>query len=84
MMKLSDYVAQFVAKQCQLEKLFLLPGGGCMHLVDSFGQCDATRYYLRNPSLARIARYLCGSVCERYFNRLLRLPTILSNPLRDA
>lgn len=36
MIKLSDYVVQFIAAS-GIKKLFLLPGGGCMHLVDSFG-----------------------------------------------
>jgi acetolactate synthase I/II/III large subunit len=35
-MKLSDYVMQFVADQ-GLKHVFLLPGGGCLHLVDSLG-----------------------------------------------
>jgi len=39
MMKVSDYVAQFIA-DCKVRKVFLLPGGGCMHLVDSFGRCQ--------------------------------------------
>ena len=33
-MKLSDYVADFVAGQ-GVRHIFLLPGGGCMHLADS-------------------------------------------------
>ena len=36
-MKLSDYVIGFVA-DLGVKHLFLLPGGGCMHLVDSAGQ----------------------------------------------
>ncbi len=36
-MKLSDYVADFLVRR-GLRHLFLLPGGGCMHLVDSVGQ----------------------------------------------
>lgn len=38
MIKLSDYVAKFIAN-CKIKNVFLLPGGGCMHLVDSFGHC---------------------------------------------
>lgn len=38
MIKLSDYVMQFVAAQ-GVRHVFLLPGGGCMHLVDSLGRC---------------------------------------------
>ena len=36
-MKLSDYVAAFIAAQ-GVKHVFLLPGGGCMHLVDSVGK----------------------------------------------
>ena len=36
MIKLSDYVFKFVAA-LGVQKVFLLPGGGCMHLVDSLG-----------------------------------------------
>lgn len=37
MIKLSDYVFDFVAK-IRVKHVFLLPGGGCMHLVDSLGK----------------------------------------------
>jgi len=36
-MKLSDFVANFIAQQ-QVKQVFLLPGGGNMHLVDSVGK----------------------------------------------
>ena len=36
MVKLSDYVIDFVAK-LGVKHVFMLPGGGCMHLVDSLG-----------------------------------------------
>ena len=35
--KLSDYVFRFLAG-AGIKDVFLLPGGGCMHLVDSLGQ----------------------------------------------
>lgn len=37
MVKLSDYVIDFVARQ-NVKHIFMLPGGGCMHLVDSVGR----------------------------------------------
>lgn len=37
MIKLSDYVIQFV-EHLGVDHLFLLPGGGCMHLLDSAGK----------------------------------------------
>ncbi len=36
-MKLSDYVAQFVTA-LQVKQVFLISGGGMMHLLDSFGK----------------------------------------------
>lgn len=42
-MKLSDYVSSFIAGQ-GVGHVFLLPGGGCMHLVDSVGKEPGLRY----------------------------------------
>lgn len=38
MIKLSDYIFQQIAKE-GVRHVFMLPGGGCMHLVDSLGRC---------------------------------------------
>lgn len=38
-MKLSDYVVQFIERR-GIKDIFLLPGGGCIHLVDSIGKSD--------------------------------------------
>jgi len=43
MIKLSDYVMKFIARQ-RVKHVFLLPGGGCMHLVDSLGQRPDLKY----------------------------------------
>jgi len=43
MIKLSDYIFQFIAG-LNVEHVFLLPGGGCMHLVDSLGKCRDLEY----------------------------------------
>lgn len=37
MIKVSDYIMKFVA-DLGVKHVFMLPGGGCMHLVDSLGQ----------------------------------------------
>ena len=42
-MKLSDYVFDFVAR-AGVRDVFMLPGGGCMHLVDSLGSHPGLRY----------------------------------------
>lgn len=42
-MKLSDYVIQFLVEK-GVKDVFMLPGGGCMHLVDSLGKNKAIDY----------------------------------------
>ena len=41
--KVSDYVFKFLAGS-GVKDVFLLPGGGCMHLVDSLGQREDIKY----------------------------------------
>ncbi len=43
MQKLSDYVIQFVAEQ-GVKHVFLVTGGGAMHLNDSLGRCKEIEY----------------------------------------
>jgi acetolactate synthase-1/2/3 large subunit len=43
MMKLSDYVMRFIAEM-GVKHVFMLPGGGAMHLNDSLGQCKELEY----------------------------------------
>jgi len=43
MIKLSDYVMDFLA-DLGVDTVFLLPGGGCMHLVDSLGRNKRLNY----------------------------------------
>jgi acetolactate synthase-1/2/3 large subunit len=42
-MKLSDYVMRVVADQ-GVRHVFMLPGGGAMHLNDSLGRCDGLEF----------------------------------------
>lgn len=42
MIKLSDYLIQRIAKE--VNHIFMLVGGGCMHLVDSVGRCQDLKY----------------------------------------
>ena len=42
-MKLSDYLWDFIADQ-GVKHVFMVPGGGCMHLVDSLGQNKRLTY----------------------------------------
>lgn len=52
-MKLSDYLFQFLAKK-DVKHVFMLPGGGAMHLNDSLGRCQAIEYtcFLHEQALA--------------------------------
>jgi len=43
MMKLSDYMVKFLEDH-GISDVFMLTGGGCMHLVDSFGKSKKIRY----------------------------------------
>ena len=45
MMKLSDFVIQFIERQ-NVKHIFLLPGGGCMHLIDSVGRSKKLKYII--------------------------------------
>lgn len=51
--KLSDYVMRFLAGK-GVKQLFMLPGGGAMHLDDSLGRCAALEYtcFLHEQALA--------------------------------
>lgn len=42
-MKLSDYVVSFFEQQ-NVKDMFMVTGGGCMHLVNSFGSSKKIRY----------------------------------------
>jgi len=43
MIKLSDYIMQFLVAR-GVRQVFMLPGGGAMHLDDSLGRCQELKY----------------------------------------
>ena len=53
-MKLSDYVMQFIKEQVA-DSVFLMSGGGIMHLVDSLGKSDLHAYCCHHEQAATIA-----------------------------
>jgi len=59
MIKLSDYVIQRIAKE-GVRHVFLLPGGGCMHLIDSIGQCKDITY------IANLHEQACAIGADAY------------------
>lgn len=66
MIKLSDYVFQFIANQ-GVKHVFMLPGGGAMHLVDSLGKCSNIEYVC---NLHEQAATIAAEAYGRYTNNL--------------
>lgn len=58
-MKLSDYIFQFIAAQ-GVKHVFMLPGGGAMHLVDSLGRCKDIEY------ICNLHEQACAIAAEAY------------------
>ena len=65
-MKLSDYVMDFLAER-GLRHMFLLPGGGCMHLVDSVGRNERITYV---PCLHEQAASIAAESYAQHTNNL--------------
>lgn len=42
--KVSDYIFEFLRDRAGVDTVFMLPGGGCMHLVDSLGKTTGVKY----------------------------------------
>jgi acetolactate synthase-1/2/3 large subunit len=66
MMKLSDYVIDRVA-QCGVRHVFMLPGGGCMHLVDSLGRSGRLQFVC---NLHEQASAIAADAYGQYTNNL--------------
>ncbi|MDA8078183.1 MAG: thiamine pyrophosphate-binding protein [Nitrospiraceae bacterium] len=66
MRKLSDYVFDFVAGQ-GVKHVFMLPGGGAMHLVDSLGRNRKLTYIC---NLHEQACAVAADACSQYTNNL--------------
>jgi acetolactate synthase-1/2/3 large subunit len=58
-MKLSDYVVDFIA-QLGVRHVFMLPGGGAMHLNDSLGKCRKLTY------VCNLHEQACAIAAEAY------------------
>jgi acetolactate synthase I/II/III large subunit len=66
MVKLSDYVMEYIAK-LGVRQVFMLPGGGCMHLVDSLGRNKALRFIV---NLHEQASVIAADAYSQYTNNL--------------
>ena len=58
-MKLSDYVMDFIVHQ-GVRQVFMLPGGGAMHLNDSLGRCSGLKY------VCNLHEQACAIAAEAY------------------
>jgi len=59
MIKLSDYVIQFI-ENLGVKHIFLLPGGGSMHLVDSVGKSEKLDY------VCNLHEQVCAIAADAY------------------
>lgn len=66
MKKLSDYIFQYLAEQ-EVKHVFLLSGGGCMHLVDSLGRNQEIEYV---PCLHEQVASIAAGAYAQYTNDL--------------
>ena len=70
MKKLSDYVMEFVAGT-GVKHIFMLTGGGCMHLVDSVGRTDGLEY------ICPLHEQACAFAAEAYAEMTNSLGVVL-------
>jgi acetolactate synthase-1/2/3 large subunit len=60
MIKVSDYIVKRLHEVYGVEHVFLIPGGGAMHLNDSFGNCEGLKYIVNHHEQA------CAIAAEAY------------------
>ena len=66
LIKLSDYVIQFI-ENLGVDHVFLLPGGGCMHLLDSVGKSRKVNYVC---NLHEQAAAIAADAYSQYTNHI--------------
>src|ERR1700733_12299416 len=69
MMRLADYVAQTLVKH-GIQHVFLVTGGGAMHLNDAIGRCKGLEYICCHHEQG------CAIAAESYFRLTNRLAAI--------
>jgi acetolactate synthase I/II/III large subunit len=74
-MKLSDYIFKFLASQ-GVKHVFMFPGGGAMHLVDSLGHCNGMEY------ICNLHEQACAIAAEAYarVNNKLGVALVTTGP----
>ena len=77
-MKLSDYVIKFLHDNYDVDTIFTLSGGGCIHLIDSLGKSENVNYIATQHvcSLTEKTELIPGT--HRYTASLIRiLPNVV-------
>ncbi|MBL8600860.1 MAG: thiamine pyrophosphate-binding protein [Myxococcales bacterium] len=69
MMRVADYIAAFLAAR-GVQHVFLVTGGGAMHLNDAFGRCKAITYVTCHHEQA------CAMAAESYFRMSGRVAAV--------
>ena len=69
MIKVSDYIAQFLAQK-GIRDVFLITGGGAMHLNDAIGRCKDLSYICCHHEQA------CAIAAESYYRLTNRLAAV--------
>ncbi len=69
MMRLADYVAQTLVRH-GIEQVFLVTGGGAMHLNDAIGRCPGLKYVCCHHEQG------CSIAAESYFRLTNRLAAV--------
>src|SRR5271156_262735 len=69
MMRLADYVAQTLVRH-GIEHIFLVTGGGAMHLNDAIGRCSGLKYVCCHHEQG------CAIAAESYFRLTNRLAAV--------
>jgi acetolactate synthase-1/2/3 large subunit len=67
MKKVSDFIFEYLAETVKVKDVFMLPGGGCMHLVDSLGRNPDLSY---TCTLHEQAAAIAGEIYGQYTNNL--------------
>ncbi|WP_294502342.1 thiamine pyrophosphate-binding protein [uncultured Victivallis sp.] len=60
MEKVSDYIFRYLAEHTGVRHVFMLPGGGCMHLVDSLGKQPGLEF------VCNLHEQACAIAAEAY------------------
>lgn len=76
MEKISDYIFRYLAEHTGVRHVFMLPGGGCMHLVDSLGKQPGLEF------VCNLHEQACAIAAEAYaqYNNELGVALVTTGP----